>query len=176
MGGQAIHGTAETRRFVKGEHEVVPLHQVDLEIGVGEFLVLLGPSGSGKTTLLRARIFALLANGYQCELLTLKDPEMQDDDEETLEDESESSENGVEFVADGGLRTTFFDPERRRSSGGNDERHATRLSMFDMGSVSNVRAVYKHGSSNLATYGEQDGDNMVLALDVPAGHGERSRS
>ena len=41
-----------TRRFVKGEHEVVPLHQVDLEIGVGEFLVLLGPSGSGKTTLL----------------------------------------------------------------------------------------------------------------------------
>lgn len=41
-----------TRRFVKGEHEVVPLHQVDLEIEVGEFLVLLGPSGSGKTTLL----------------------------------------------------------------------------------------------------------------------------
>ena len=41
-----------THRFVKGEHEVVPLHQVDLEIGVGEFLVLLGPSGSGKTTLL----------------------------------------------------------------------------------------------------------------------------
>ena len=41
-----------TRRFVKGEHEVVPLHQVDLDIGVGEFLVLLGPSGSGKTTLL----------------------------------------------------------------------------------------------------------------------------
>lgn len=41
-----------TRRFVKGEHEVVPLHQVDLDIGAGEFLVLLGPSGSGKTTLL----------------------------------------------------------------------------------------------------------------------------
>ena len=30
-----------TRRFVKGEHEVVPLHQVDLDIGAGEFLVLL---------------------------------------------------------------------------------------------------------------------------------------
>ena len=43
-----------TRRFVKGEHEVVPLHQVDLDIGAGEFLVLLGPSGSGKTTILRA--------------------------------------------------------------------------------------------------------------------------
>ncbi|MEE2940195.1 MAG: ABC transporter ATP-binding protein [Planctomycetota bacterium] len=41
-----------TRRFVKGEHEVVPLRQVDLDIAAGEFLVLLGPSGSGKTTLL----------------------------------------------------------------------------------------------------------------------------
>ncbi len=39
-----------TRRFVKGEHEVVPLRQVDLDIAAGEFLVLLGPSGSGKTT------------------------------------------------------------------------------------------------------------------------------
>ena len=29
------------------------LHDVDLEVGDGEFLALLGPSGSGKTTLLR---------------------------------------------------------------------------------------------------------------------------
>lgn len=41
-----------TRRFVKGEHEVVPLREVDLDIAEAEFLVLLGPSGSGKTTLL----------------------------------------------------------------------------------------------------------------------------
>ena len=41
-----------TRRFVKGEHTVTPLEDVDLEITSGEFLVLLGPSGSGKTTLL----------------------------------------------------------------------------------------------------------------------------
>lgn len=41
-----------TRRFVKGDHEVVPLADVDLDIAEGEFLVLLGPSGSGKTTLL----------------------------------------------------------------------------------------------------------------------------
>ncbi|MDA1267453.1 MAG: ABC transporter ATP-binding protein, partial [Planctomycetota bacterium] len=41
-----------TRRFVKGEHTVTPLEQVDLDIAEGEFLVLIGPSGSGKTTLL----------------------------------------------------------------------------------------------------------------------------
>ena len=41
-----------TRRFTKGEHVVMPLSEVDLDIAAGEFLVLLGPSGSGKTTLL----------------------------------------------------------------------------------------------------------------------------
>ncbi len=35
-----------------GEVEVVALHDVDLEVRRGEFVVLLGPSGSGKSTLL----------------------------------------------------------------------------------------------------------------------------
>lgn len=41
-----------TRRYVKGEHTVTPLEEVDLDIDSNEFFVLLGPSGSGKTTLL----------------------------------------------------------------------------------------------------------------------------
>ena len=35
-----------------GEVEVVALHDVDLDVRRGEFIVLLGPSGSGKSTLL----------------------------------------------------------------------------------------------------------------------------
>ena len=40
------------KTYRTGEVEVRALHDVDLEIGRGEFIVLLGPSGCGKSTLL----------------------------------------------------------------------------------------------------------------------------
>ncbi len=41
-----------TRAYRRGENEILPLRQLDLEIDAGAFLALMGPSGSGKTTLL----------------------------------------------------------------------------------------------------------------------------
>jgi iron(III) transport system ATP-binding protein len=43
-----------SKRFHTGDHAVAALRAIDLEVGRGEFFVLLGPSGSGKTTLLRS--------------------------------------------------------------------------------------------------------------------------
>lgn len=42
------------KNFRTGDHAVAALQAIDLEVGRGEFFVLLGPSGSGKTTLLRS--------------------------------------------------------------------------------------------------------------------------
>ena len=41
-----------TRRFRKGDQEIVPLQSCDLSIERGEFVSLMGASGSGKSTLL----------------------------------------------------------------------------------------------------------------------------
>jgi iron(III) transport system ATP-binding protein len=46
--------TGLRKNFQSGDHDVAALGGIDLEIGKGEFFVLLGPSGSGKTTLLRS--------------------------------------------------------------------------------------------------------------------------
>jgi putative ABC transport system ATP-binding protein len=41
-----------TRTYLKGETEITPLADLDLDVEQGRFLALMGPSGSGKTTLL----------------------------------------------------------------------------------------------------------------------------
>ncbi len=41
-----------SRVYQKGKDKVEVLHELDLEIPVGDFAAIMGPSGSGKTTLL----------------------------------------------------------------------------------------------------------------------------
>ncbi len=41
-----------TKSYVRGEHRITPLVDLDLDVEARELFVLLGPSGSGKTTLL----------------------------------------------------------------------------------------------------------------------------
>ncbi len=51
-GGRALVLRDVSKVYVSGEIETVALHDVDLTIEEGEFVVILGPSGSGKSTLL----------------------------------------------------------------------------------------------------------------------------
>ncbi len=41
-----------SRSFKKGDNEIKPLDELDLDLEAGAFVALMGPSGSGKTTLL----------------------------------------------------------------------------------------------------------------------------
>ena len=49
---RAVHVAGLTKRFGSGEAAVMALRGADLEVQVGELLMLVGPSGCGKTTLI----------------------------------------------------------------------------------------------------------------------------
>ena len=42
-----------TRTYRRGENEITPINELDLDVEAGSFLAFMGPSGSGKTTLAR---------------------------------------------------------------------------------------------------------------------------
>jgi len=52
-GVDAVSISGVTKRFGTGEHSVIAVDNIDLNIADGEFFAMLGPSGCGKTTTLR---------------------------------------------------------------------------------------------------------------------------
>src|SRR5438552_1178536 len=66
-----------TKAYKKGDNEIIPLKDLDLDIEAGTFLALMGPSGSGKTTLLnliagidRASSGSLKIDGHDLSAMT----------------------------------------------------------------------------------------------------------
>jgi ABC-type lipoprotein export system ATPase subunit len=47
-----IQAEGLTKTYARGNEQVVALRGIDLNVAVGEFIVIVGPSGSGKSTLL----------------------------------------------------------------------------------------------------------------------------
>jgi putative ABC transport system ATP-binding protein len=50
--GLAVHCRGVIKTYGKGDAQVVALRGIDLDIAVGELMMLIGPSGCGKTTLI----------------------------------------------------------------------------------------------------------------------------
>ena len=63
-----IRLTDVEQRYKTRDHDVLALTDVTLDIGKGEFLVLLGPSGCGKTTLLRIIAGLLQSTGGEVKI------------------------------------------------------------------------------------------------------------
>jgi putative ABC transport system ATP-binding protein len=82
MSGQAMDGPVQppgnrtavscrgvTKTYGQGNAAVQALRGVDLEVGLGELLMLVGPSGCGKTTLISVLAGLLQRDGGECSVL-----------------------------------------------------------------------------------------------------------
>ncbi|GAB3095939.1 ABC transporter ATP-binding protein [Lysobacter terrae] len=65
----AVRCRGLTKHYGEGEAEVAALRGVDLDVRLGELLMLVGPSGCGKTTLVSIITTILGADGGECEVL-----------------------------------------------------------------------------------------------------------
>jgi len=64
-----VRGKAVTKSYGTGEAKVTALRGVDLEVHLGELLMLAGPSGCGKTTLISIIAAILDRDGGECLVL-----------------------------------------------------------------------------------------------------------
>lgn len=67
--GLAVHCRGVTKSFGQGEAEVKALRGIDLDVALGELLMLVGPSGCGKTTLISIIASVLDHDSGVCEVL-----------------------------------------------------------------------------------------------------------
>ena len=65
----AIHCRGLTKSYGEGEAQVKALRGVDLDVPLGELLMLVGPSGCGKTTLISIIASVLDHDGGDCQVL-----------------------------------------------------------------------------------------------------------
>jgi putative ABC transport system ATP-binding protein len=68
-GGPAVRCRGVTKSFGRGEAEVKALRGIDLDVALGELLMLVGPSGCGKTTLISIIASVLDHDSGVCEVL-----------------------------------------------------------------------------------------------------------
>src|SRR5499425_2812995 len=64
----AVHCRGVTKTYGSGSAAVTALRGIDLDVRMGELLMLVGPSGCGKTTLISVIAGILDRDGGECEV------------------------------------------------------------------------------------------------------------